>query len=324
MVCRFVFPLIVLLMGGMQMTIGRYIVSLVALTVCVFTAPAVAAAQTCAISELSDETRRPYLEAERTLLTQNDPDRARELVNDLLLSTDLNCYERGTFLRLSVAVNIELEDFGGAIADLLAVEETGIEPPSRITKNYFTISRLYEIQSNYVEAAAYRQIWLQNGGIATRRDRSIVALIHEAAGQHAEGIEVLEALDESSPCGLSPGMLEPLARMYTAVGDTEKAAATLARQATAERVYDEDTQPARSPRVDFPQAAIDRDLTGTCDVHFDVLQNGAAVNFITKCSNEIFAAPAQKAVADVFFSPATVDGKAVIRCDVVYPISFEY
>lgn len=65
------------------------------------------------------------------------------------------------------------------------------------------------------------------------------------------------------------------------------------------------------PMVYFPVCAASYDLSGQCQVYFDVTAQGTAQNIIAHCSHKVFADEATRAVRRQRYQPATLEGQAV-------------
>jgi len=81
--------------------------------------------------------------------------------------------------------------------------------------------------------------------------------------------------------------------------------------------------PISPPIVVYPPKAIDRGLNGECTVAMDVSAKGRPYNVAATCSDSIFEREAVRAVSRVEFRPKIVDGQAVERRNVVYPLVFK-
>jgi periplasmic protein TonB len=80
--------------------------------------------------------------------------------------------------------------------------------------------------------------------------------------------------------------------------------------------------PVRAPRPSIPVAAIQRGVSGTCDVVFDVDTSGRPQNVIATCTDEIFRAEAERSVRRAEFLPAIRHGQPVEQTGAVYPLEF--
>lgn len=87
-------------------------------------------------------------------------------------------------------------------------------------------------------------------------------------------------------------------------------------------LIDDDATPLRAPVVSYPSRALARNLEGECQVIFDVDVQGRPFNVKANCTDRVFSDAARRAVSRVYFSPKIVLGKARVRQNVVYPISF--
>lgn len=88
-------------------------------------------------------------------------------------------------------------------------------------------------------------------------------------------------------------------------------------------VSDRYAQPISAPTPSFPQAAAQLGISGSCDVLFDVDTRGRPYNVVATCTDAIFKSEAERAISKVKFLPKIVNGKAVERVDVVYPLEFQ-
>jgi TonB family protein len=102
------------------------------------------------------------------------------------------------------------------------------------------------------------------------------------------------------------------------VGHTPGRNAEQIRQQSSDR----DARPIRPPVPSYPQRAQQRGLSGSCDVRFDVDPRGKPYNVAATCTDAVFKTEAERAVSEVEFVPKIVDGKAVERLNVVYPLEF--
>lgn len=92
----------------------------------------------------------------------------------------------------------------------------------------------------------------------------------------------------------------------------------------APSVADENAQPKNYPKVIYPLELIERGISGSCEVRFDVSERGfVEPGAKAECSHPGFVAAAESAVYTLEFEPLVIDGEAVRRTGVVYPFSFE-
>lgn len=80
--------------------------------------------------------------------------------------------------------------------------------------------------------------------------------------------------------------------------------------------------PIRPPLVTYPRPAIDRGIEGECSVSMDVSAKGRPYNVVAVCTDSVFEREAVRAVSRVEFRPRLMDGVAVERRNVIYPLSF--
>lgn len=84
----------------------------------------------------------------------------------------------------------------------------------------------------------------------------------------------------------------------------------------------DDVLPLRPPVPPYPSRAIARGLEGTCEVRLDVDQTGQPFNVTANCSDPVFERPSVRAVQRVSFAPKIVNGRPVVRKNVVYPLTY--
>jgi TonB family protein len=87
---------------------------------------------------------------------------------------------------------------------------------------------------------------------------------------------------------------------------------------------DRDAQPIAPPRPVYPEAAVNEAKSGSCNVVVDVTAEGYPINVMAKCSDPVFVNSAKTAVEAVRFVPKVVDGQAVPRTGVVYPLEYRF
>ena len=83
-------------------------------------------------------------------------------------------------------------------------------------------------------------------------------------------------------------------------------------------------QVVRAPAPSVPSAAINRGISGSCDVLFDVDAGGRPLNLTAQCTDEIFRAEAIRAVSKAEFLPkVSQSGVAVEQQGAIYPLEFK-
>lgn len=85
---------------------------------------------------------------------------------------------------------------------------------------------------------------------------------------------------------------------------------------------DRDTQPIDLPRPEYPIDLAADGVSARCENYFDVSQEGYVINLDVKCGHPGFVASSRNAVSALRFEPKIVDGKAVTRTGVVYPLEY--
>ncbi|MEM7458276.1 MAG: energy transducer TonB [Pseudomonadota bacterium] len=85
---------------------------------------------------------------------------------------------------------------------------------------------------------------------------------------------------------------------------------------------DRDAQPIDHPAPVYPDDLASQSISARCDNHFDVTPEGYVTNLEVKCGHPGFVKSSRNAVATLKFAPKIVDGKAVERTGVVYPLVY--
>lgn len=86
---------------------------------------------------------------------------------------------------------------------------------------------------------------------------------------------------------------------------------------------DRDTQPINYPVPEYPADLAIQNVSAQCDNYFDVTPEGYVTNLDVKCGHPGFIASSRNAMATLRFEPKIVNGKAVKRTGVVYPIVYQ-
>ncbi len=92
---------------------------------------------------------------------------------------------------------------------------------------------------------------------------------------------------------------------------------------TAPSFADRDTQPINHPVPEYPRELATQSISAHCDNYFDITPEGYVTNLEVKCGHPGFVASSRNAMATLRFEPKIVDGKAVKRTGVVYPIVYQ-
>ena len=85
---------------------------------------------------------------------------------------------------------------------------------------------------------------------------------------------------------------------------------------------DHDAQPINPPHPVYPDLMIAQKIGSDCDVKLDVTAEGFPENVVPDCDHLGFIESARNAVLTLRFEPKIVNGKAVPRKNVVYPLSY--
>ncbi|MEL6728682.1 MAG: energy transducer TonB [Pseudomonadota bacterium] len=93
-------------------------------------------------------------------------------------------------------------------------------------------------------------------------------------------------------------------------------------EAAAQRVGDDEAELITPPIPSYPLKAAMAGLSGMCEVHMDVTPAGKPVNIRAKCTHEVFCDESMRAMAAVVFAPKIVNGEALWRNGVAYPLEY--
>ncbi|MEE9380065.1 MAG: energy transducer TonB [Hyphomonadaceae bacterium] len=86
---------------------------------------------------------------------------------------------------------------------------------------------------------------------------------------------------------------------------------------------DRDAQPIAPPIPSYPTDMIDLGLGAKCDATFNVSANGyVEAGMKVECTHPGFVEAVRNAVISLRFEPKLVDGEAVRRTGVIYPLEF--
>lgn len=94
------------------------------------------------------------------------------------------------------------------------------------------------------------------------------------------------------------------------------------RPKTISSAIDRTARPLTPPSPVYPQRALERGLTGNCEVSMSVSASGKPYDVVASCSNPVFKASAERAVRKVLFSPRVEHGQRMELHGVVYPINY--
>lgn len=106
------------------------------------------------------------------------------------------------------------------------------------------------------------------------------------------------------------------------LGAAMAAAFGIAALSASPSFADRDTQPIEPPHPEYPIDLASQGIGAHCDNYFDVSPEGYAINLEVKCGHPGFVASSRNAVSTLRFEPKIVDGVAVIREGVVYPLVY--
>ncbi|MEO0467163.1 MAG: TonB family protein [Pseudomonadota bacterium] len=85
---------------------------------------------------------------------------------------------------------------------------------------------------------------------------------------------------------------------------------------------DRDARPITPPQALYPSRAAEREIEGSCEVSLNVDSQGNPVDVTAECTDNVFTREAERALSRAKFAPKFVNGVAVERIGVVYPLEF--
>ncbi|HPE48796.1 MAG TPA: TonB family protein [Hyphomonas sp.] len=78
----------------------------------------------------------------------------------------------------------------------------------------------------------------------------------------------------------------------------------------------------RKPAPDYPVSAIEKGLSGSCEVRFSLTSRGLPFDITAVCTHPEFEREALRSVGKAQFLPQVRDGQAVEAHNLVYPLEF--
>ena len=81
-------------------------------------------------------------------------------------------------------------------------------------------------------------------------------------------------------------------------------------------------KPVNPPAPSYPASMATQGIEGQCYALMDVTPSGTPEDILTACSSPAFNAPTYEAARSLTFAPKRVEGRAVRRLNVVYPIEY--
>nr|WP_070960537.1 energy transducer TonB [Hyphomonas sp. Mor2] len=85
---------------------------------------------------------------------------------------------------------------------------------------------------------------------------------------------------------------------------------------------DRNMQPIEHPIPVYPEGLAIQSVSARCENYFDVTPEGYVTNLEVKCGHPGFVNSSRNAIATLRFEPKIVNGEAVTRTGVVYPIEY--
>ncbi|MEO9970254.1 MAG: energy transducer TonB [Hyphomonadaceae bacterium] len=135
-------------------------------------------------------------------------------------------------------------------------------------------------------------------------------------------IETVEAAEQPSLAKeLSMKLIRNPLKTLTTLGTS--IAAVIMFTAAPSVAEDRDAIPISAPLIVYPAELAEAGITGDCEAHFDVSENGVPHNIEATCSHAGFVEEVIRAAGTMKFHPKRVNGTPTTRKGVVYPIVFE-
>mgnify|MGYP001087980988 CR=1 FL=1 len=88
-------------------------------------------------------------------------------------------------------------------------------------------------------------------------------------------------------------------------------------------IGDRVAQPVTQPLPDYPMRALERGISGTCEVRFDLTPQGKPYNVVPDCSNSVFEQSAKRAVSRTDFLPQIRNGQALEQKNMIFPLVYK-
>ena len=82
-------------------------------------------------------------------------------------------------------------------------------------------------------------------------------------------------------------------------------------------------QVIREPMPAYPRKAVERGLSGSCNVAFSIDPRGKPFHVSAACTDPVFASEAERSVSKAEFAPQLVDGQFVSVTGLEYPLDFK-
>ena len=185
-------------------------------------------AQTCEIVELTSAVGEIYLQAQNSLVVDDDPNAALAGINQLR-SQPLNCYEEGAVLGLSAQIKLQVGDTLGAINDLRTSLNKGYIPAESRLSVQKTIWQLYFQEEKLTEGLQFSKQWLAAGGRPTRDEKWSFAIAYNNTNDFRGALPWAEQVFEADGRNASDSVTQFLIFLYDKTGQPAKKAALIER-----------------------------------------------------------------------------------------------
>lgn len=308
-----------------------------------------ASADTCADRDLTQSRLNIAQDLHAALMAAGDaaPMKREKLVE--LRDTEKSCAGRNSFNYLLAFLDVQygsLQQGIDAIGVILATDAPDFEKDrmmSRLINRFVTEGHI----DTAIDLTAFAANALPDEEVHYLRDR---ALLLAGKGRFDEARALIDADFETCLDGTVPAKIPSAVWTRLAIaevsGDAEDERKVLARVSEAFGQAGEDLvmrdrismtyemligrrydpayspQPIIVPAPRYPKAMARARKSGSCEVRFDLTEEGIPFDLTADCNEEGFAAESLRAVSEVRFEPLVIGGIPRRYFNVVYPLEY--
>ncbi|MEL6827358.1 MAG: energy transducer TonB [Pseudomonadota bacterium] len=174
-------------------------------------------------------------------------------------------------------------------------------------------TEMIEVRLPHSKKAAFRQACEEEGITVSHAVRTFVdAYLRRSRRMKAKRI----ARD------ISMTLIRNPIKTTSGVGGTLAGIAAMIALTASPSFADRDVQPIQHPAPVYPADLASQSISARCDNYFDVTPEGYVTNLEVKCGHPGFVNSSRNAVATLKFAPKIVNGEAVARKGIVYPLVY--
>ena len=174
-------------------------------------------------------------------------------------------------------------------------------------------TEMIEVRLPHSKKAAFRQACEEEGITVSHAVRTFVdAYLRRSRRMKAKRI----ARD------ISMTLIRNPIKTTSGVGGTLAGIAAMIALTASPSFADRDVQPIQHPAPVYPADLASQSISARCDNYFDVTPEGYVTNLELKCGHPGFVNSSRNAVATLKFAPKIVNGEAVARKGIVYPLVY--